>query len=170
MAPTSHVDLIDGLVVNTSVPPLGLVFAAFMVCITLGGMLFGPLTTALGVEWATVLVTFLSAAAVTVPVLTDAFLPTFAAFLLLEGCVGCWFACSATMRSKYIDDKLQSSIMTIFRVPLNALVVVGTRMESQVSLATVFTTCSVWFGLSCVMSIAMALQKVPDSAASKKEA
>jgi hypothetical protein len=167
VAPTSHIDLVDGSVVATSAPPLGLVFAAFMVCITLGGMTFGPLTAALGVEWATVLVTALSAAAMVVPVLTDAFVPTFAAFLLLEGCVGCWFACSATMRSKYIDDKLQSSIMTIFRVPLNALVVVGTRMESQVSLETVFTTCACWFGASCALSVAVALQK-PTQAAPKK--
>ena len=126
-APPTHVDLVDGSVVANSAPPLGLVFAAFMVCITLGGMLFSPLTNLLGLEWATVLITALSALAMVVPCVTDNFAAVLAAFLVLEACVGCWFACSATMRSKYIDDKLQSSVMTIFRVPLNILVVIGTR-------------------------------------------
>ena len=71
-----------------------------MVCITLGGMLFGPLTAKLGLEGATALILALSSGAMVVPVLTDSFPLTLAAFLTLEACVGCWFACSATMRSK----------------------------------------------------------------------
>jgi len=60
------------------------------------------------------------------------------------------------MRSKYIDDKLQSSIVTIFRVPLSVLVVVGTRLEQTATIATVFGTCAVWFSLSCFLQAALA--------------
>lgn len=84
-APPTHLDILDGVsVVQGSAPPLGLVFASFMLCITLGGMCFEPLMALCGLEWATVLVTGLSAVAVLVPVATDSFYPTFAAFLLLE--------------------------------------------------------------------------------------
>ena len=100
VAPASHVDLVDGSVVAGSSPPLGLIFASFMVCITIGGMLFAPLTAMLGLEGATALILALSSVTMVVPVVTDSFLLTLAAFLTLEACVGCWFACSATMRSK----------------------------------------------------------------------
>lgn len=155
-APSTHVDVVDGSVVLDSSPPLGLVFASFMVCITLGGMGFEPLMAKLGLEWATCLVCLVSALSVLVPVATEGFYPTLVAFLVLEACVGCWFACSATMRSKYVDDRLQSSIMTIFRVPLNVLVVVGTRLEETTTIPTVFSTCALWFGLSCVLQAALA--------------
>lgn len=32
----------------------------------------------------------------------------------------------------------------------------GTRLESQVPLPTVFTTCAVWFGLSCLLQAGLA--------------
>mmetsp|Transcript_62477 Transcript_62477/g.141258 ORF Transcript_62477/g.141258 Transcript_62477/m.141258 type:complete len:502 (+) Transcript_62477:100-1605(+) len=156
VAPSTHLDLVSGHEVPNSSPPLGLLFASFMVCITIGGMLFTPLNDSMGPEWATTLVTALSACSMVVPVVTDSFPITLAAFMTLEACVGCWFACSATLRSKYIDDKLQSSIMTIFRVPLNALVVIGTRLEQTATLPTVFTVAAVWFGLSCVFQSALA--------------
>jgi len=127
-----------------------------MVCITIGGMLFTPLNASLGPEWATTLVAAVSSLAMVVPVVTDSFALTLAAFMTLEACVGCWGACSPTLRSKYIDDKMQSSIMTIFRVPLNVLVVVGTRLEQTASHSTVFTVASVWFGLACALQIALA--------------
>merc|ERR1711998_640250 len=37
-------------------------------------------------------------------------------------------SCGGTLRSKYYPDKIQSGLMSIFRVPLNLLVVIGTNL------------------------------------------
>mmetsp|Transcript_6065 Transcript_6065/g.7447 ORF Transcript_6065/g.7447 Transcript_6065/m.7447 type:complete len:343 (+) Transcript_6065:2-1030(+) len=168
-APSTHMDIVEGTIFENSVPPLGLVFASFMLCITLGGMSFGPLTALFGLENTGVLICFMAALCMVVPVVSESFVAILASFLVLEGCVGCWFACSATHRSKYIDDKLQSSIMTIFRVPLNILVVIGTRMEQTAELSTVFKTCAVWFMISFVLQIFLASSCRETGAAKKRQ-
>lgn len=166
VAPSTHIDLISGSVVDPSSPPLGLIFGSFMLCITLGGMSFSPLCNVLGVEWATALICGISAVSMLIPVMTQNFTLIFASFLTLEACIGCWGACSANMRSKYIDDKLQVSIMTISRVPLNILVVIGTYMEDAAPLHVVFLTCFAWFSISMFLQIALATH----SAATKAKA
>eukprot|EP00616_Rhizochromulina_sp_CCMP1243_P011157 CAMPEP_0118993530 /NCGR_PEP_ID=MMETSP1173-20130426/55240_1 /TAXON_ID=1034831 /ORGANISM="Rhizochromulina marina cf, Strain CCMP1243" /LENGTH=59 /DNA_ID=CAMNT_0006944777 /DNA_START=68 /DNA_END=247 /DNA_ORIENTATION=- len=47
--------------------------------------------------------------------------------------------------------------MTIFRVPLNILVVIGTKMEETAAPETVFYTCAAWFGLSSLFQVALTL-------------
>merc|ERR1712071_103333 len=46
------------------------------------------------------------------------------AFFLFEACVGMYFPSIGTLRSRYVPDSHRSVIMSIFGVPLNALVVV----------------------------------------------
>jgi len=46
--------------------------------------------------------------------------------------------------------------MTIFRIPLNVLVVVGTRLEAMAPLAAIFTTCALWFGAACLLQCGLA--------------
>ena len=134
----------------------------------LGGMAFLPLQSALGVEWATALICAVSAAAMVVPVLTANFTLVLVSFLVLEACIGCWGACSANLRSSYIDEGLQSSIMTIFRVPLNVLVVIGTKLEETVPLPTVFLTCCAWFGLATLLQATLAVRTTAAAAKTKK--
>ena len=157
-APSSHLDIVDGSEVSPSSPPLGLIFAAFMLCITLGGMSFMPLQATLGVEWATALICAASSASMVVPVLTETFAYVLTSFLVLEACIGCWGACSANLRSKYVDEGLQSSIMTIFRIPLNIFVVIGTKMEEMLPLHVVFLTCCAWFGVAFLLQATLAVR------------
>ena len=69
--------------------------------------------------------------------------------------MGCWFACSATMRSMYIPESQQASIMNVYRVPLNILVVIGTKMEELAPPDVVFCTVASWFGICCLLQIAL---------------
>ncbi|CAE7708509.1 mfsd5, partial [Symbiodinium microadriaticum] len=104
--------------------PTGLVFSAFMLSMTAGGMLFGlifPLFPG-GASALCALVFALSAGAMAVPVFKFEFWWVFAAFLVLEGMLGMFNSCGATLRSIYFPEGLQSSIMSIFRLPLNLLV------------------------------------------------
>ena len=42
-----------------------------------------------------------------------------------------FFSCAATLRSRYYPEELQSSIMSVFRLPLNLIVVIGTRLADK---------------------------------------
>ena len=130
--------------------PTGLIFASFMVCITIGGVIYsalmgdGPATPLGRVEKLSLVCLLISAGAMTVPVVgaptavvttlapaLGTFGPTLAAFLVLEASIGCFNACAATMRASYIPDDAQAAIMNLGRIPLNVLVVAGTYIAAN---------------------------------------
>jgi hypothetical protein len=115
--------------------PTGLVFSAFMLAMTLGGMLFGLLLPVFpgGAEGLCVLVYLTAAAAMAVPLFYFNFWCVMVAFLVLEAMVGMFNSCGATLRSQYYPEGLQSSIMSVFRLPLNLLVVAGTKLADRAS-------------------------------------
>ena len=61
------------------------------------------------------------------------------------------------MRSMYIPEAQQASIMNVYRVPLNILVVIGTKMEELAPANVVFCTIASWFGVCCLLQIALTL-------------
>jgi hypothetical protein len=113
--------------------PTGLVFSAFMLAMTLGGMLFGLLLPVFpgGAEGLCVLVYCVAGLSMAVPLLHFQFWYVVVAFLVLEAMVGMFNSCGATLRSRYYPEGLQSSIMSVFRLPLNLLVVVGTKLTDR---------------------------------------
>jgi len=82
----------------------------------------------LGAESLGILIYAVAAVAMAVPTFDFSFVSVFVSFLVLEAMVGMFYSCGGILRSKYYPEAHQSSIMTVFRLPLNALVVVG---ESQ---------------------------------------
>jgi len=96
-------------------------------------MLFGLLLPVVpgGAESLCVLVYIVSALAMAVPVFRFQFWWVYISFLVLEAMVGMFNSCGATLRSKYYPDSLQSTIMTVFRLPLNLLVCVGTLLTNR---------------------------------------
>ena len=103
-----------------------------------------------------VFVYVVAAVAMLIPVFMFEFWWVFSSFLVLEAMVGMFNSCGATLRSRYYPEGLQSSIMSVFRLPLNLLVVVGTKLTDKAddipSLQTVFGV------LACMHIVAMALQ------------
>merc|ERR1712176_514681 len=65
--------------------------------------------------------TFLSGTA------NEHFTAIIASFMMVECCVGLFMPVAGTLRSKYVPDALQGTILNIFRLPLNAVVVSGTH-------------------------------------------
>lgn len=125
-------ELIQGVHESDSLPT-GLVFSSFMLSMSAGGLLFsllhhyvpgGSLTLCL-------LVYFLSAVSMTIPIYSFEFWIVFISFLFLEGLLGIFNSCGATLRSIYYPENVQSSVMSIFRFPLNALVVIGTLLTNN---------------------------------------
>lgn len=54
---------------------------------------------------------------------------------------------------RYLPGGLQSSVMNIFRLPLNVLVVVGTRITDVAAPETVFVVIAAWFLTSAVLQL-----------------
>ena len=112
--------------------PTGLVFSCFMLAMTMGGKLSSLLLEFYfpgGAEGLCVLVYVVAAGSMLVPVYFFEFWPVFGAFLVLEGALGIFNSCGGTMRSRLYPESMQSSIMSVFRLPLNILVVCGTNLR-----------------------------------------
>jgi MFS family permease len=123
--------------------PTGCVFAAMMMAITIGGMAYPPLQSAMShfspkgkaPELCATFVYLVAAASTAVPavVLSESsmvaggFTLVIAAFMVTEATVGLFMPVAGTLRSKYVPDALQGAILNIFRLPLNAVVVAGTH-------------------------------------------
>lgn len=147
--------------------PVGLVFSAFMLAMTVGGMLFGlllPLWPG-GAEGLGVFIYMTSCMAMMVPIYTFEFWPLFCAFLVMEAMVGMFNSCGATLRSHYYSDSLQSSIISLFRLPLNLFVVLGTTVASNAggsvdNLQAVFKLIACFHFAAFVLQIAL-LELIP---------
>lgn len=138
--------------------PTGLVFSSFMVCITAGGLIFSIVLRFTTVEICIIAILVLQMVALVIPVFFKTLVPVFGAFLLYETGVGMYFPCGGMMRSKVIPDALQSSIMNIFRIPLNVLVVTGTYLTDVLPHSTVFSIITVWLLLATCLQLVMIKQ------------
>ena len=100
-----------------------------------------------------------AAIAMLVPVFIFEFWWVFSSFLVLEAMVGMFNSCGATLRSRYYPENLQSSIMSVFRLPLNLLVVVGTKLTDKAddipSLQMVFGVLAAMHLVAMVLQIAL---------------
>lgn len=133
--------------------PTGLVFSCFMMCVSLGGSLFNVLLPCARVEILACLTCGVAGLAILVPVLTPSFFYVFPAFLVVEVCVGLYFPTVGVLRSAWLPPHVLSTLMNFSRVPLNILVVTGTRLTDNYASSTVFAVCAGWFLLAFVVQV-----------------
>ena len=123
------------LLVNDDSSPLptGLIFSAFMLSMTFGGLVFGLLLPWFpgGLEGIALFIACMAALAMTIPMIAFDFQHLLGSFLLLEAMVGMFQSCAPLLRSKYYPEGIQSSIMSTFRLPLNLFVVMGTTLADR---------------------------------------
>eukprot|EP01091_Cochliopodium_minus_P014170 TRINITY_DN4767_c0_g1_i2.p1 TRINITY_DN4767_c0_g1~~TRINITY_DN4767_c0_g1_i2.p1 ORF type:complete len:443 (-),score=61.49 TRINITY_DN4767_c0_g1_i2:12-1340(-) len=145
--------IIDSLPKNTSIP-YGLIFACFMVCIMIGSNIFSFLIRkSVRPETLISFIFFISTCCFCVSIFfSKEFLYLIASFLVFETCCGLFFPCMGTLRGNYIDEKSRSSIMSFFRMPLNAIVVAVLLKVSSLNNETVFAICSTLLSVSFVLS------------------
>lgn len=122
--------------------PHGVVFAAFMVCSSIGGALFSILVRKTAVENFMPAVYAVAALAMLVPAMTIDTSLCFYAFLVFEVCVGMFWPGMGTLRSKYVPENSRATIMNIFRIPLNLLVCLALRHVHNLEPPTVFVFCA----------------------------
>ncbi|CDW52667.1 DUF791 and TFIID 20kDa domain containing protein [Trichuris trichiura] len=114
--------------------PHGLIFACFMLAIMIGSCIFSLLSRhRLRPESFLRFVLAASAFALTIPVLLSApLMVTFIGFLVFEICVGIFWPACAYMRGIYVPEKARSTVMNLFRIPLNMVVIVILLCDLQV--------------------------------------
>lgn len=101
----------------------GYVFSSFMVGCILGSTLYGILIARGTTPEVLGFYNFLVALATMVASTLPNFYTRFFSFVTFEICVGCFWANAMSMRGKYIPGELRTTIMNLFRVPLNIMVV-----------------------------------------------
>jgi MFS transporter, MFS domain-containing protein family, molybdate-anion transporter len=129
----------------------GLVFSCLMVCVTIGGMLFeifvgesAPRIFATKAALFTLYTfTIATLAFLMASLFSNNFYCILFSFCIFETTVGAAFASMATLRSQLLPQELQGTIMNIFRVPLNMLVVIGTKLDTWYEADIIFGTCAV---------------------------
>ena len=108
---------------HTSIPH-GVIFSSFMVCVLIGSTIFGHLVK-LGfkIEHFTAHMLAVACLALVLPAFTSNHVARLSAFCVFEACCGIYWPALGTMRSRYIPEEVRASVMNIFRLPLNLLVV-----------------------------------------------
>merc|ERR1712066_778727 len=93
--------------------------------------------------------------ALLVPVFFNQVVPVLGSFLVFETCVGIFQPCGGVLRSKVIPDKLQGSVMNMFRIPLNSLVCIGTLLTDYYPARFVFGIICVWMLIGACLQLAV---------------
>ncbi|EEY65655.1 Major Facilitator Superfamily (MFS) [Phytophthora infestans T30-4] len=129
--------------------PSGLVFSSFMLCIAIGGKLFNLVDNSCVREELLLLVTAtISSISLLIPTVSENYQYILGGFLVFEVCVGLLSPCCATLRSKYFPKADLCTTLSLFRLPTNILVVLGTAGASY------FTSDQLYYGCSAVLVVA----------------
>lgn len=135
-------------VLDSDAIPFGLVFACFMAALMIGGMLtdlfpVDKLVTAM--HCACIVATAAAA------LFFDNKLFVFGMFTIFEGLVGIYFAGHGTLRSMHMEESTRSSVMNIFRVPLNMFVIVMLQVSMTPRHALLLLTVVHMLSLGCLV-------------------
>lgn len=149
----------------------GWTFANFMLSCMIGTEVFHLLKKKVSVEKAACFV-FVTAAIVTFTVSqAESYHIRLFCFLAFEMCVGCFWPAISMLRAKYIPDNVRSTVMNIFRVPLNLIVILSLLNIGYMSVSMVFMGCAILHTLAflCCVRLMYAPKEVPYEAASRMD-
>ena len=122
--------------------PYGLVFATFMVMISIGSGIFKQVSHRVEqIPFMIFGIAFVSSVA-TIMILGNEH-AVFASFLMFELACGIMFPTYGSLRSMYIPDEHRTTIMNIYRIPLNVFVVILLLNKKYMSLEVAFGVCCV---------------------------
>lgn len=134
--------------------PHGLIFAVFMVSCMIGSCLYKAYGSEIPAR--TLLTYVIAAASVSLApaALGLGLAPKFFGFCLFEGCVGCYWPLIGGVRSEVIPEEARSTIMSMFRVPLNLIVVAVLYHIGELSEVFVFRFCvALLLGSACLANL-----------------
>lgn len=134
--------------------PYGIIFSAFMVSLMIGSVFFKKaMNIGYSHENLSSYVFILASVALFIPCFTENPLVFFIAFNLFELCCGMYFPTIGTIRSQYVPEETRSTIMNLFRIPLNLLVVISLRNVDSIPLKYSFYMCGASIAVSYLLSL-----------------
>lgn len=123
--------------------PYGTIFGAFMACCMFGSAVFSYLMKSNAIEDVP---KYIHSIAIAGNLLVVVFIEdktiVYFSFLLFEVACGIYFPAYGTLRSKYIPEDTRAAVMNIFRIPLNAFVVIVLIKVKFLPVEVVFGICS----------------------------
>eukprot|EP01083_Nonionella_stella_P293283 997351_1 len=132
----------------------GMIFTVFMMGCLVGTLLNGCLSSYMKAEG--IVVGLCSVASVVMMAQKYLFLKNyeyhFAGFIIFEICVGMYWPIIGGLREKYIPDGVRATVMNLFRIPLNMVVILGLWIYEDLG-----DNKFVFFGVTLVMASACAL-------------
>lgn len=138
--------------VETTSQYLGLIFAVFMVCVMIGSSVFK--IYAVRKENLYKIPIVLHSIALLCMVMITMFMEVkwivYTMFLVFEATVGLFYPAYGVIKSEKIPEDIRSGVMNIFRIPLNAFVVLLLLKIKLLSSTSVFMVCAVTHALALV--------------------
>jgi hypothetical protein len=127
---------------------LGLIFAVFMVCVMIGSSCFKLFSARREMLYKIPLYMHATAfaAMACVALFLEHKLIVYTAFLVFEGTVGVFYPSYGVIKSEKIPEDIRSAVMNIFRIPLNAFVVLLLLKIKFLSSRIVFSICALAHG------------------------
>ena len=134
----------DSALKDSTAKYLGLIFAVFMVCVMIGSSIFKMFSAKKETLYKIPLV--MHAVAFFSMLITTLFIDNkpivYGMFLLFETSVGVFYPSYGVIKSEEIPEEIRSSVMNIFRIPLNAFVVILLLKIKYLSPQIVFSVCT----------------------------
>jgi hypothetical protein len=137
--------------------PHGLVFACFMVSIMIGSNGSQYFLISQSAEMVAASACGVAAISLILSAFYESHQIVLTAFCLFEMCVGVYFPAIASQRAKHVPNEVRATIMGIFRVPLNLIVVLTLLNASQVGMVKLSIFSSGLLGLAFVGEKAMGM-------------
>ena len=142
-------------------PPLGMVFASFMVCIMIGSSIYSiMLAKKFTSEQLLVCAVMLATLAMTICIYSTGgsnIHLSFTAFLVLEVAVGMYFPAIGFLRSQVIPEEQRAGIMNWFRVPTNVITCASLMLVHNNTIISstqaMFTVCTVMLLVAVFVSL-----------------
>merc|ERR1712072_1546586 len=131
------------------------------------GQIFGVLSRSMPVARMLLVCLAVAAISLSAPLLTTDPTVCFVAFLLFEGSVGIYWPAQGTLKSKIVPEDARSTIYSIFRLPLNAIVL-GVLL-TDVSTTTAFACCAVMLTAATYACMLLIKMGIPETGRNDEE-
>ncbi|XP_077984504.1 molybdate-anion transporter-like isoform X2 [Glandiceps talaboti] len=129
--------------------PHGWIFADFMVAVMIGSALFKIFCKFSTPESFMRIVLFIASVSLVVPIIMPGNHDLiFAGFLVFEVCVGIFWPAMGTMRGIYVPEATRSTVMNLFRIPLNFIVIL--ILLQDLPMVVIFKCCVAFLLVACV--------------------
>lgn len=131
--------------------PFGLIFAILMVSCACGSSIFGLLAKKMEIITIAGGVFGIAALSLAVPSITNSPAILLVSFMIFEACVGIYWPVIGTLKGIYVPEAQRSAIYNVFRVPLNAIVLVVLLFLSEIDNSVACLSCAGLLGTAYLL-------------------